>query len=482
MMMNHPAGKQAVFLQTMGAVLLAVVLIMSGCSSQSTTTRDVSGNVTAYGLPLAGVTVTLSGAADRTTTTDANGHYLFSALEEGSYAVTPSLAGYNFSPAIRLLTIRGADGINISFGAISVGMVATSFHTLYLDNSYTLWVWGLNADGQLGDGTIIAKQSPVAISLSGVIAIAAGDAHTVARMSDSTIRAWGSNSRGQLGDGAVANSAIPIAPSNLAGLTITAVAAGDAHTVALLSDGTVRAWGDNIHGQLGDGTSGGFSSTPITAVFPAGLTMTAVSAGYHYSAALCSDGTVWTWGLNAHGQLGNNSTTDASAPVQVIDLTQVGGFLAGVIAISAGHDNTLLGNSHTVALKSDGTVWAWGNNSSGQLGDGSVLDRLTPVQATGLTAMTLIAAGFDHTVALKNDGTVWVWGNNGKGQLGDGTLVSKSVPVQVPGLTDIMHVAAGFENTIVRKKDGTVWAWGNNSNGQLGDGSTTDRSVPTKIK
>ena len=138
-------------------------------------------------------------------------------------------------------------------------------------------------------------------------------------MSDGTLRVWGSNSANQLGDGTGAvggNSLSPITPSNLSGYTVTAVSAGDAHTIAIMSDGIIRTWGDNTNGQLGNGASGGNTATPVTPNNLTGLTMTAVSAGYQYSVALCSDGTVWTWGLNTHGQLGNNSTTDSNVPVK----------------------------------------------------------------------------------------------------------------------------------------------------------------------
>ena len=173
-----------------------------------------------------------------------------------------------------------------------------------------------------------------------------------------------------------------------------------------------------------------------------------------HTVALKSNGTVWAWGANSNGQLGNNSTTDSHVPVQVTGLT-------GVTAVAEG-------NGNTVALKSDGTVWAWGANSNGQLGNNSTTDSHVPVQVTGLTGIvTAVAAGYSDTLALKSDGTVWAWGSNSHGQLGNNSTTDSHVPVQVTGLTGVTAVAEGYATTTVAlKSDGTVWAWGYNSEGE----------------
>ena len=223
--------------------------------------------------------------------------------------------------------------------------------------------------------------------------------------------------------------------------TEIAIAAGSYHTVALKSDGTVWTFGDNYYGQLGDGNSGGDyssydpgidSNTPVQVVGPGGsgfLTdIIAIAAGWYHTVALKSDGTVWAWGSNGNGRLGDNTTIERHMPVQVHGEGDIG-FLTDIIAISAGW-------KHTVALKSDGTVWAWGYNGYGQLGDGTTTDRHTPVQVHGegdigfLTDIITISAGGWHTVALKSDGTVWAWGYNLYGQLGDGTTTERHTPVQ----------------------------------------------------
>jgi len=191
------------------------------------------------------------------------------------------------------------------------------------------------------------------------------------------------------------------------------------------------------------------------------------STGGYHSCALKSDGTVWCWGWNNRGQLGDGTTTDRYTPVQVVNLTNVVSIAAGAY--------------HTCALKSDGTVWCWGYNEDGELGDGTTTNRHTPVQVSGLTSVVSIAAGDYHSCALKSDGTVWCWGYNYCGELGDGTTTKRLTPVQVSGLTSVVSIAAGGYHTCALKSDGTVWCWGNNEDGELGDGTTTDRHTPVQV-
>jgi len=338
-------------------------------------------------------------------------------------------------------------------------IAAGGYHTVARYSGGVVSSWGYNSNGQLGDGTQIDNSTPVQVSgLSDVMAIAAGWQHTVALKQDGTVWAWGYNSNGQLGDGTQIDNSTPVQVSGLS--SVTAIAAGDYHTVALKEDGTVWAWGDNCDGQLGNGTQID-NSTPVQ-----GLSgVTAIAAGGFHTVALKQDGTVWAWGNNDYGQLGDGTQTYSPTPVQVSGLSNV-------TAIAAG-------DYHTVALKQDGTVWAWGWNYAGQLGDGTWTDSPTPVQVNGLsTNVTAIAAGGYHTVALKQDGTVWAWGLNGNGQLGDGTQTYSPTPVQASGLYNVTAIVAGDAHTVALKQDGTVWAWGWNYAGQLGNGTTTDSSTP----
>jgi alpha-tubulin suppressor-like RCC1 family protein len=186
-----------------------------------------------------------------------------------------------------------------------------------------------------------------------------------------------------------------------------------------------------------------------------------------FSLGLKSDSTVWAWGYNGVGQLGNGTTTQSNIPVQVSSLT-------GVIAIAAG-------TNHGLALKSDSTVWAWGYNGNGQLGNGTTTQSNIPVQVSGLTGIIAIAAGNQHSLALKSDGTVWTWGYNNNGELGNGNTTSSSTPVQFSGLTGIVAIAGGAAHSLALKSDSTVWAAGYNIYGQLGNGNTTQSTTAVQV-
>ncbi len=192
-----------------------------------------------------------------------------------------------------------------------------------------------------------------------------------------------------------------------------------------------------------------------------------IAAGGAHTLALKSDGTVWTWGINIHGESGDGTTTQRTTPVQVTGLNDV-------TAIAGGY-------YHTVALKSDGTVWAWGKNDYGQLGDGTYTNKTTPVQLSSLSDVTAIAGGYYHTVVLKSDGTVWAWGWNLAGQLGDGTTMDRTTPVKVYGLSGVTAIAGGYLHSVALKSVGTVWAWGHNNEGELGDGTSYERHSPVQV-
>jgi hypothetical protein len=230
-------------------------------------------------------------------------------------------------------------------------------------------------------------------------------------------------------------------------------------------DRGVWGWGWNVMSQLGDGST--HDSEGGTFEDPAVTGAVAVAGGTLHSLALKADGTVWAWGWNHFGQLGDGTTLLRRRPVQVTGLT-------GVKAIAAGPYASM-------ALKHDGTVWAWGWNGFGQLGDGTTTDRRAPVQVAGLRNVTSISTHMVHSLAVTSDGTAWSWGWNGFGLHGNGTNWERHVPGRVLGLTGVTSVAAGYFHSLAVRSDGTVWAWGWNAQGQLGDGSTTDRWLPTRV-
>jgi alpha-tubulin suppressor-like RCC1 family protein len=283
---------------------------------------------------------------------------------------------------------------------------------------------------------------------------------TCAVLDDGTPRCWGANEQGQVGNGTVTTAQTPpVQPTSIS--TVMAVATGQDHTCVLaVIGGPVRCWGDNTYGQLGNGTSGGRSSAPVSV---SGLTgVVAIAAGENFTCAVLVDSTARCWGFGDSGQLGSGTfTLFSTAPVAVSGLNNA-------VAITAGR-------SHACALLADGTARCWGSGNSGKLGNGFGADQEAPVQVSGLTGAVAIAAGYLHTCALLVDGTGRCWGFNSSGQLGDGTLVSKNVPTPVSLLTRAIAIAGGVSHTCAVRSDGGMRCWGLNTSGQLGDGTTTQR-------
>jgi alpha-tubulin suppressor-like RCC1 family protein len=301
--------------------------------------------------------------------------------------------------------------------------------------------------------------------LSGVTQVSAGALHSLALRSDGTVWAWGNNWFGQLGNGTT-NGASPSAPVQVPGLTgITQVSASGFQSLALRSDGTVWQWGWN---RLTD---------YLSPVEVPGLTgVTKISAGTTFSLALRSDGTVWAWGSNQDGQLGDGTTVSSQVPVQVTGLSQV-------TSIAAGYDASLATTTRGNTVLT--SVWAWGGNSQGQLGDGTVMNHLTPELVTGIDTPYIagISAGYQFAVVLGTDGSSWGFGADGSGQL-DNAPTSSPVtrPVQMTYAgTTITQLSAGFNHVLALRSNGTVLAWGDNSAGELGDGSTGGTSGPVQV-
>ena len=326
---------------------------------------------------------------------------------------------------------------------------------------------GYNLNGSLDEVSIYNR----ALSDSEIQAIYNAGAAGTSLDTAQTVRAWGYNQYGQLGNNSTTDSHLPVPVSGLT--EVTAVASGLYHSMALKSDGSVWAWGYNLSGQLGNNSTTD-SHVPVPVKLSDGTPLSgviAIASGDNHSLALKSDGSAWAWGNNPYGQLGNNSTTDSHVPVPISSLT-------GVAAIAAG------GGTHSMALKSDGSVWSWGLNSRGELGNNSTANSSVPVAVPGLgagTGVTAIAAGSSHSMALKSDGSVWAWGYNQYGQLGNNSTTDSHVPVPVSGLAGVTAIACGPYHSLALKSDGSVWAWGYNLSGLLGNNSTTESHVPVPV-
>ena len=337
-----------------------------------------------------------------------------------------------------------------------------------LFSSGGLWTIGRNSYGMLGDNGTSHKSSPVQIYGEGTNwkSVAAGNLHSAAIKTDGTLWLWGHNTDGQLGDNSITSRSSPVQIYG-GGTNWKSVSGGYYHTAAIKNDGTLWTWGYNAYGQLGDNSITSMSS-PVQ-IYGGDTNWKHISCGRNHAAAIKTDGTLWTWGRNNDGQLGDNSRTSRSSPVQIYG----GG--ANWKLLSCGH-------YYIAAIKDDGTVWAWGQNSNGQLGDNSITHRSSPVQTTaGGTNWKHISCGRYHSAAIKTDGTLWTWGHNLDGQLGDNSITNRSSPIQnVAGGTNWKLINCGGYHSAAIKTDGTLWAWGQNFYGQLGDNSTTHRSSPVQ--
>jgi alpha-tubulin suppressor-like RCC1 family protein len=408
-------------------------------------------------------------------------------------------------PLSGFLAVRGGAGSNIA-----------------LRSGGTVWSWGDNSVGQLGDGTTTPSLTPIQVvcgeaagdpdhcsadgHLKNAVKVAAGNLAAMVLLDDGRVLNWGINSRFNNAANAITPAFVACGAADAGHCTggritgATQIAQGFSHGLVLLDDGAVLAWGTNNNGNLGNNQPGVPSALPVqVSGLVSGSGVVAITAGSNHSFALKSDGTVLGWGVNGGGQLGDDSTTLRAVPVPVLcrpdDLPgstfcSNGNVLQGVVAVSAS-------NAISIALMADQTLLAWGGNTSGQVGDGTTTQRKRPVNvcAVGATApcqvangnilqgvanlavSSLSAAGY----ALMPDGSLLAWGNNGNGQLGDGTTSSRSTPVLVTGLgagSGVVAISAGDAHAVALISDGTARAWGSNGNGQLGNGAISAKTTP----
>jgi alpha-tubulin suppressor-like RCC1 family protein len=366
------------------------------------------------------------------------------------------------------------DSFSVGVRALSVD--AGTSHTCAVADDGSVRCWGSNGSGRLGDGTTAGRpiQAPV-LNLSNARAVSAGGSHTCALFGSGTVVCWGSNTYGQLGNGTSTFNTAPAASPLLVPVA-TAVASGGNHTCALLSNGTVKCWGLNSSGQLGDGTTTSRKS-PVTVKSTSTTTLTgvvAISAGTSHTCALLSNGTVRCWGAGGAGRLGNGSTSNRLYASSVSGVSSATAASSRFTSISAG-------GSHTCGRIANGTSKCWGYGASGRLGNASTASHSTPVTVSGLTSVVQVSAGGSHTCALLSSGIAKCWGYNAYGQLGIGSTTSKTTPVTVTGLSGATSISAGGNHTAAGLGNGSLRAWGLNSSGQIGDTTGTNRTTPRGV-
>ena len=361
------------------------------------------------------------------------------------------------------LVVASLVAVVLSFGAAPAAAIA---------GAGGVSTWGDNTYGQLGDGSTTDHLTPKPVpSLANVQQIEGGREHVLALTTAGAVLAWGWNKHGQVGNGATGGMV-----KSPVQIMIDAIDIGTGHysSFAVKVDGTVWGWGQNTTGQIGTAITALRVRTPKRIEGLGGVSIVDVAGGRNHVIALSDDGRVYAWGSNAYGQLGNATWHDSSTPVLVSSLTDI-------VAIFAGRD-------HSLAVRGDGSVWAWGYNGHGELGDGTITNRNAPVRVlratgTALANIVQVGAGANHSLALRSDGTLWAWGRNNFGQLGDGTFTTRRRAVQVLGVTDAQQVAGGRQNSIAVTTGGEVFTWGENVYGQLGNGTTssTGRNTPGKV-
>lgn len=383
-------------------------------------------------------------------------------------------------------------------GVVFTQIAVASTHALALAADGSIYSWGKNNSGQLGDGSNVDKLVPILADTSGIagskvfVSIAAGSwyssGYSLGVTNDGSVYGWGENSYDQLGDGTSVDQTTPVALSTsnvAAGVKFAAVTSGFGHSLALTSDGRIYGWGLNWEGAIGDGS---YTDHPIPVLIsPSGPmsseSVVAISAGPNHSLALTAAGELFAWGSGHTGSLGNGSRADVNSPSAVATSS---------FPVDINFRSIAAGANTSVAISTGGQLFSWGYNGDGQLGLGiAPLWQPTPlaVSTSSLpinTTFSSIAVGFDHTLALSSEGLIYAWGNNSKGQLGDGTQSLSAVPVPVsnanfPAGTTFSQIASGRQYSMALSTEGVVYAWGYNFRGQLGDGTFVDSALPLQI-
>jgi len=377
-----------------------------------------------------------------------------------------------------LLNSRSLPGSGLSFISAQISPLATgNAHSMVITTDGGLWVFGSTfCDPYSNEITTHfyptrIKEGVLAVSTNiGEIIWSRGNTQHMVLTSDGNLWVWGvdirdanvlarnANSQGWGRPSRQFNNLL--APVNVMS-NVVSISAGSGHALAIASDDTLWGWGKSWNGQLGESSSDrrGRPTMIMDDVI-------AVSAGNAHTMMVTSNNILWTCGRNSSGQLGDGTTDERRSPINQKPIK----IKHDVIAVSAG-------DSHSMAITSNGELWAWGCNRYGQLGDGTTKNRYSPIKI--MYDVVLVSAGASHTMAVTSDGILWGWGANGSGQLGVGTTENQHNPVMI--MDNVVTVSVGHAHTLAITSDGVLWAWGNNSSGQLGDGTTESRHSPVRV-
>jgi alpha-tubulin suppressor-like RCC1 family protein len=402
----------------------------------------------------------------------------------------PGLFTWTVEASVELVTgnasvwVTSESGAGLRFASVTVG----DQHSCGLAVDGTVHCWGDNTRGALGTGTTSNSATPLAVAVARPFwMVSAGGAHTCATtptpwVDNFTTYCWGGNGSGELADGTTVDRVTPQAIADPYGGAYAGayIFSGQNHTCMLdhWAWGAQECWGANAHGQLGNGTTISSSRpVPIPIEWSMSTQFAVLSAGDSHTCGSVGGGW-YCWGANANGQLGDGTTTDRLGPIPV------GGGVRFLI------DGVSAGGTHTCGIESSGSAFCWGDNGSGQLGDGTTTTRWFPTPVAGNLTFVALVAGGSHTCGITTAGTAWCWGDNSNGQLGDGSTTSRATPVPVAGglafaipepYPYALKLDAGRSHTCGVTTSGAVYCWGANANGQLGDGTTRDSPVPVRV-
>lgn len=338
---------------------------------------------------------------------------------------------------------------------------AGNSHSAVIKSDGTLWIWGSNGSGQLGNGTTVSSSAPVQVGTDNTwVGVVAYNSATVALKANGTLWSWGSSYHGN-----TAAKTTELNPVQVGTDTNWAFCEAEESSIyAIKTNGTLWSWGDDNSGKLGRGTS---TTMMLPGQVGTDTNWATVEAGLRHVLALKTTGTLWVWGKGSDGQLGVNNLLDYSSPIQL-------GTETTWSKISGG-------GYHSAALKTNGTLWTWGYAASGQLGNGSTSSVKSPVQIGTATTWAKISAGSDHTLATRTNGTLWSWGGNNYGQLGSGNFTLVSSPIQIGTDTDWNLIDTSNTHSLATKTNNFLYAFGRNNSGQLGDGTVVNKNAPTQI-